>query len=56
MENEKPRKEILLEEIKELTAEIELARKARKSSIKIRERLIKLIIELDSLGKEEVEE
>jgi len=53
MEDQKSRKEILLEEISELTRQIEDARKSRKSITKLRERLIKLILELDSLGKDE---
>jgi DNA-binding protein H-NS len=54
MEDQKFKKEVLLEEISELTRQIEDARKSQKKSItKLRERLIKLILELDFLGKDE---
>lgn len=53
MENCKTRKEILSEDITALNHAIEAARKSRKSIVKLREQLVKLILELDSLGKDE---
>ena len=53
MEDQKSRKEVLLEEINELTRQIENARKSRKSSTKLRSLLVELVVELDSLGKDE---
>lgn len=53
MEKQKSRKEILMEEVMFLTQAIEAARRSGKTSAKLREQLIKLILELDSLGKDE---
>lgn len=53
MENQKSRKEILLEQISELMQQKEDARKSKKSISKFQAALIKLILELDSLGKDE---
>ena len=53
MEKQKSRKEILLEQINELMQQKEAARKSKKSISKFQASLIKLILELDSLGKDE---
>ena len=53
MENQKSRKEILMDEITHLTRLIEESRRSKRSCAKLRERLVNLILELDSLGKEQ---
>lgn len=53
MEKQKSRKEILMEEITLLTQSIDAGRRLGKKVTKLREQLIKLILELDSLGKDE---
>lgn len=53
MENQKSRKEILMDEITHLTRLIEESRRSKRSCVKLRERLVNLILELDSLGKEQ---
>jgi len=53
MENQKSRKEILMDEITHLTRLIEESRRSKRSCVKLREKLVKLILELDSLGKEQ---
>jgi hypothetical protein len=52
MEKPKTKKELLTEEIEELTRLIEEARKNKKSSSKYKKRLIELIIELDGLEQD----
>jgi hypothetical protein len=52
MEKQKTKKELLTEEIEELTRLIEEARKNKKSSSKYKKRLIELIIELDGLEQD----
>jgi translation initiation factor 2B subunit (eIF-2B alpha/beta/delta family) len=53
MENQKTRKEILMDEITHLIRLIEESRRSKRSCMKLRERLVNLILELDSLGKEQ---
>jgi len=53
MEKQKSRKEILTEEINCITQSIEEARKLKKSCVKLRGKLVKLIIELDLLDNEQ---
>jgi hypothetical protein len=52
MEKPKTKKELLTEEIEELTRLIEEARKNKKSSSKYKKRLIEMIIELDGLEQD----
>jgi hypothetical protein len=52
MEKPKTKKELLTDEIEELTRLIEEARKNKKSSSKYKKRLIELIIELDGLEQD----
>jgi len=52
MKKPKTKKELLTEEIEELTLLIEEARKNKKSSSKYKKRLIELIIELDGLEQD----
>ena len=52
MDEQKSKKEILLEEINELNHRIEDYRKIKKDYSKLRSRLIELIIELDGLDQD----
>lgn len=52
MDEQKTRKEILLEKINELNHRIEEYRRSRKDCSQLRKELIQLIIELDSLGQD----